>query len=874
MADLNYSVGMDTRGAERALTGLQSLALGVGGAIAGAFATVSLGRTLTQFQDLRTSLQILYKDTQLGSRAFEEVKQFAAETAFSVQDLTETVIKLKAAGIDPTLARLRLFADVSAVTADKLGALQAITDLYARTTAGGLGLEDLNRLQDRGIPVFDIIAKKTGLARLEIARMGQTAEGARIILQALEAGLSESFGGASESRAKNLSQAISNLGDTVDNVIDLVGQTGLTDALTNLARSFENMVKESRGLIVVFGVGLAEAIQLVADNIKLFTAAAIGLFAVLSVGAIVRVIQAFALLNGVLGKNPIVKLIGVVVGLASALGIAGLASDELGESMRKLDEEIAKLDQNKGAKVITEGSLADGAQNFRQQLQGLNEQLNKFRVEMEAVTASFARYNAESLAALNLETELIGATSEMRRLRQAELDINQRAANEIAKLREAKAKLTEQEKKEGRGEIIDQTIKKIQEQADADLKATEQAIKNSEARQMARQLELFGIQNRIDKENQLQQIQDDIAKSTMTEIEQKYYDIEQAAKRAAKAAIEAEEARLGRRLTGDEARAYYDEAIKGAEALKKKTEEQYSVSRTWSTGWKRAFNEYVSNATNAARQAENIFKKATQGMEDLIVNFAKTGKFEWKNFVAMMLEELLRAQIQQIFAQLLGGMQNQIRGAGSGGGGGFLDTLLGGLGGMFGGGNAATAGTTASNPLFVVDVSGGGGGAFSGAIGGSAPAQGGGIMDTIGSIFDTGKSFLSDIGSTIGSIFGGTAGQYGTNVGSQQSRMLYEQESGMGGGFLDTITSGISDFFGGFFANGGTIPSGKFGVVGENGPEFVSGPGTVTPMGGGANVTYNINAVDALSFKQLLAQDPSFIYSLSLQGAGSIPARR
>ena len=35
---------------------------------------------------------------------------------------------------------------------------------------------------------------------------------------------------------------------------------------------------------------------------------------------------------------------------------------------------------------------------------------------------------------------------------------------------------------------------------------------------------------------------------------------------------------------------------------------------------------------------------------------------------------------------------------------------------------------------------------------------------------------------------------------------------------------------------------------------------SVAPMGGGStSVTYNINAVDAASFKQMLAQDPSFI---------------
>ena len=48
--------------------------------------------------------------------------------------------------------------------------------------------------------------------------------------------------------------------------------------------------------------------------------------------------------------------------------------------------------------------------------------------------------------------------------------------------------------------------------------------------------------------------------------------------------------------------------------------------------------------------------------------------------------------------------------------------------------------------------------------------------------------------------------------------------------------------FAGYFANGGTIPSGQFGVVGENGPEFVSGPAKVTPMGAGTVVNITVNS--------------------------------
>jgi phage-related minor tail protein len=98
----------------------------------------------------------------------------------------------------------------------------------------------------------------------------------------------------------------------------------------------------------------------------------------------------------------------------------------------------------------------------------------------------------------------------------------------------------------------------------------------------------------------------------------------------------------------------------------------------------------------------------------------------------------------------------------------------------------------------------------------------------------------------------------------------------------------ITSLFGGFFADGGSPPMGKVSVVGENGPElFVpKTAGTIIPNGqfgsgnGGSasvtNVTYNIQATDAASFKAQLARDPSFLHAVVEQGKRSIPngARR
>jgi len=187
-------------------------------------------------------------------------------------------------------------------------------------------------------------------------------------------------------------------------------------------------------------------------------------------------------------------------------------------------------------------------------------------------------------------------------------------------------------------------------------------------------------------------------------------------------------------------------------------EEIYNQQRTFSYGWQKAFEEYADDAGNAAKTAQKVFQQTTRGMEDAIVGFAKTGKFEWKSFVADIAETILRANVQKLIAGLFGGAMP-----------------------------------------------------------------------------------------------GGNQG-YGN------------QGQSSGGGFL-------GDLFGGFFATGGMIPPGRFGIVGESGPEYVSGPANVTPIGS-TQVTYNINAVDAASFRQLVARDPAFIHAVAQQGARTIPGSR
>ena len=542
----------------------------------------------------------------------------------------------------------------------------------------------------------------------------------------------------------------------------------MQQGLTNLIKAFTDLIQAVTPLLTLIGQGLGAALTNLAENLKIilpliggFVAAwAIGRLVAIA-GVLITLARNMNLLNKVVATSPLGILQRVLIAAGAAMGLLGASSIDLSDDIEKLSGETDKLANGNGFKVLQDGKLGAGTENLRQAVKAVNAELNKFKVEMDAIVATFARYNENTVRTLQIDTDLIGASREVAALRRSEMDINRRLQEEIARLTEQKAKLTEEERKQGRAGIIDATIKKLEEQAAADKRSAEAAIQANEAKQRSDNLRLFNIQAQIDSQRDLRRIQDDIAKSTMSAIERKEYDILAAARERAIAEIRAEEVRRGSLMTDAEKLKYYEAAKQGTEELIAAERAAYAQSRQFSTGWTNAFRQYIDEATNAAKTAERIFQRATQGMEDLIVNFAKTGKFEFKSFVNSMLEELLRSQVRQMMAQIF------------------------------------------------------------------------------------------NIGS-----FGGASGRGG------------------GGGLLSSIGNLLG------FANGGIIPTNRPVLVGERGPEILSGVGgrVVTPneqLGlGNTNVVYNISAVDARSFKDLIASDPSFLYAVTQQGAKGIPGRR
>tara|TARA_Y100001951_G_C11295683_1_gene275416 strand:- start:1010 stop:2677 length:1668 start_codon:yes stop_codon:yes gene_type:complete len=259
-------VGKSVRGLSSAVFSLKGALVGLGGAVI----IRSIARTNAQFEDLRSGLASVFGSVEEGNKRFREISDFATRTQFSVEDLTKAFITLKGAGIEPTEKLLTTFTDTSASAVDGLGVFEALTRVIARSVGGGLGLEELNQIFDRGIPVFTILNEQLGITRLEVSELGKTAEGSEKIISALITGLDQRFGGATQKRLSNLNVAFSNFGIALRNFQDIIGESGFGQSLKNVTNTLTDAVSDSDGLAKAIGRVLAGVFNKIDEALKSF----------------------------------------------------------------------------------------------------------------------------------------------------------------------------------------------------------------------------------------------------------------------------------------------------------------------------------------------------------------------------------------------------------------------------------------------------------------------------------------------------------------------------------------------------------------------------------------------------------------------------
>ncbi|MBB4126217.1 lambda family phage tail tape measure protein [Xanthomonas translucens] len=121
------------------------------------------------------------------------------------------------------------------------------------------------------------------------------------------------------------------------------------------------------------------------------------------------------------------------------------------------------------------------------------------------------------------------------------------------------------------------------------------------------------------------------------------------------------------------------EALNSYHAAALESEAEYQEERKayladWSNGATRAFQDYASQAANAADLTNTLFSNALTGLEDVFVNFAKTGKLSFSDLANSILADLARIEAKKLITGLLGGVTG-----GGGTTGSIVDLLSGGF---------------------------------------------------------------------------------------------------------------------------------------------------------------------------------------------------
>lgn len=222
----------------------------LGGILAGVFATgsiISFGnsviQTTAEFQKFEAVLSNTLGSSSAAQMAMKQIQDFAATTPFSVNELTNSFVKLANQGFKPTVSEMRSLGDLAASTGKSFDQLaEAILD--AQTG-------EFERLKE-----FGIIARSEG-DKVKFTFKGVTTEVKKtsdaMRGYILSLGQLEGVTGATDKISATLGGKLSNLGDNFEQLKKNIGElnSGALSSMVTLLQKAVGYVSELVGKKVI-----------------------------------------------------------------------------------------------------------------------------------------------------------------------------------------------------------------------------------------------------------------------------------------------------------------------------------------------------------------------------------------------------------------------------------------------------------------------------------------------------------------------------------------------------------------------------------------------------------------------------------------------
>lgn len=307
------------------------------GAVAGFVTKVTQVRG--EFQQLEIAFGTMLNSGAKAEKLIGQLADTAAKTPFDLQGVTQGAKQLLAYGVkaEEVNDKLLMLGDIASGLSLPLGDL---VYLYGTTmTQGRVYTRDMLQFMGRGIPLAEELAKQFGVTKDKVGELVTAGKvGAKEFEQAMQSMRTTRFNNLMEEQSKSLTGQISNLQDALEMMLNDIGKSSQgmiskgIEGVSYLVEHYREVGAVLGTLIMVYGSARAAVIAYtVVMNIH-----AKGLLGYVRTTKIATAAQ--ALFNATLKANPIMLVVGAVLGLVAAYEIFKDRSTESEKAQKRLNE--------------------------------------------------------------------------------------------------------------------------------------------------------------------------------------------------------------------------------------------------------------------------------------------------------------------------------------------------------------------------------------------------------------------------------------------------------------------------------------------------------------------------------------------------------
>lgn len=298
-------------------------------------------KAAADFEQLQVAMSTILGDSGAAAKLLADLKDFAAKTPFEFTDIAQATKQLLAYGFaqDEIIGTSRTLGDVAAGLNIPFGDLAY---LYGTLRAQQVAYtKDMNQFANRGIPIWDELAKVMGKTVPEVRKLVEAGEVDFPLIQQAFANMTGEggkFHNLMQAQSQTTAGQFSNLKDSIGFLARDIGVLLLPTAM-QLIQTLRSLVEWVNGL----SEGKKQLIIIIAAFVAAIGPVLIVLgFLVNGISAVISIASALGAVLTFLSANPIVLVIAAIVALI-AIGIYLVKHwDDVKAAATKLGQWIAQ----------------------------------------------------------------------------------------------------------------------------------------------------------------------------------------------------------------------------------------------------------------------------------------------------------------------------------------------------------------------------------------------------------------------------------------------------------------------------------------------------------------------------------------------------